>query len=77
MNDPAQEHKSPAPQSPVEIPAEAPVQITVCVIAYNSGPTLRACLQHLADQTYRDFETLVIDNASPDPGDRRVSPSMA
>ena len=39
---------------------------TVCVIAYNSGPTLRACLEHLAAQTFRDFETLVIDNASPD-----------
>ena len=63
MNDPAQEHKSPAPHTPAETASETPVQITGCVIAYNSGPTLRACLQHLADQTYRDFETLVIGNA--------------
>ena len=48
--------------------AQAPT-ITVCIIAYNSGPTLRTCLERLAAQTFADFETLVIDNASPDPGD--------
>ena len=46
---------------------------TVCVIAYNSGPTLRACLQHLGAQTFRDFEALVIDNASPDAGDAAIA----
>lgn len=69
MNDRAQEHKSPAPSSP----PNPPVSVTVCVIAYNSGPTLRTCLQHLAAQTWRDFEVLVIDNASPDPGDRTIA----
>jgi GT2 family glycosyltransferase len=52
--------------------AEQPAA-TVCVIAYNSGPTLRACLEHLGAQTFRDFETLVIDNASPDPGDAAIA----
>ncbi|MEW5683777.1 MAG: glycosyltransferase family 2 protein [Pseudomonadota bacterium] len=52
--------------------AEQPAA-TVCVIAYNSGPTLRACLEHLGAQTFRDFETLVIDNASPDPGDSSIA----
>lgn len=52
--------------------AEQP-QVTVCVIAYNSGPTLRACLEHLGAQTFRDFEALVIDNASPDPGDATIA----
>lgn len=47
--------------------------VSVCVIAYNSGPTLRACLEHLGAQTFRDFETLVIDNASPDPGDAQIA----
>lgn len=47
--------------------------MTVCVIAYNSGPTLRTCLERLAAQTFRDFETLVIDNASPDPGDAAIA----
>lgn len=48
-------------------------KVTVCVIAYNSGPTLRTCLQRLGAQTFRDFETLVIDNASPDPGDAAIA----
>ena len=52
--------------------AQAPT-ITVCIIAYNSGPTLRTCLERLAGQTFQDFETLVIDNASPDPGDAAIA----
>jgi GT2 family glycosyltransferase len=55
--------------------AEQPA-LTVCVIAYNSGPTLRACLERLGAQTFRDFETLVIDNASPDPGDAAIAASF-
>ena len=54
-------------------PDDKPVALSVCVIAYNSGPTLRACLESLAAQTFRDFETLVIDNASPDPDDARIA----
>lgn len=53
--------------------AEHPPQVTVCVIAYNSGPTLRTCLQRLGAQTFRDFEALVIDNDSPDPGDAAIA----
>ena len=52
--------------------AEHPA-VTVCVIAYNSGPTLRTCLEHLGAQTFRDFEVLVIDNDSPDPGDAAIA----
>jgi GT2 family glycosyltransferase len=59
-------------QRPGDDKAEQPAA-TVCVIAYNSGPTLRACLQRLSEQTFRDFETLVIDNASPDPGDAAIA----
>jgi GT2 family glycosyltransferase len=53
--------------------AEHPPQVTVFVIAYNSGPTLRTCLQRLGAQTFRDFEALVIDNDSPDPGDAAIA----
>jgi GT2 family glycosyltransferase len=55
-----------------EHPAGDPA-VTVCVIAYNSGPTLRTCLARLGAQTFRGFETLVIDNASPDPGDAAIA----
>lgn len=48
-------------------------QLTVCVVAYNSGPTLRTCLERLGAQTFRDFEAIVIDNASPDPGDAAIA----
>ena len=37
--------------------------VSVCVIAYNSGPTLRTCLERLGAQTFGDFEAIVIDNA--------------
>jgi N-acetylglucosaminyl-diphospho-decaprenol L-rhamnosyltransferase len=47
--------------------------VTVCVIAFNSGPTLHTCLEHLGAQTFRDFEAIVIDNASPDPGDATIA----
>ena len=52
--------------------AEQPA-VTVCVIAYNSGPTLRTCLERLGAQRFRDFEAIVIDNASPDPGDAAIA----
>jgi GT2 family glycosyltransferase len=47
--------------------------VSVCVIAYNSGPTLGTCLERLGAQTFRDFEAIVIDNASPDPGDAAIA----
>lgn len=51
--------------------------LSVCVIAYNSGPTLRTCLERLGEQTWRDFEAIVIDNASPDPGDAAIAASFS
>src|SRR5436190_3330058 len=47
--------------------------VSVCVIVYNSGPTLRTCLERLSVQTFRDFEAIVIDNASPDPTDAAIA----
>lgn len=40
--------------------------VTVAVVAYRSGATLARCLEHLAAQTFRDFELVLVDNASPD-----------
>jgi N-acetylglucosaminyl-diphospho-decaprenol L-rhamnosyltransferase len=53
-----------------------PPAVSVCVIAYNSGPTLRACLSRLEAQTFRDFEAILIDNASPDPGDAAAAADL-
>jgi GT2 family glycosyltransferase len=53
-------------------PEDKPL-LSVCVVAYNSGPMLRRCLESLAAQTFRDFEILVIDNASPDPADAETA----
>jgi GT2 family glycosyltransferase len=36
------------------------------VVVYESGPTLAECLAAMRDQTWRDYEILLIDNASSD-----------
>uniref|UniRef100_B0T5B4 Glycosyl transferase family 2 n=1 Tax=Caulobacter sp. (strain K31) TaxID=366602 RepID=B0T5B4_CAUSK len=40
--------------------------ISVVIVAYQSGPTLARCLDGLHRQTFRDFEILLVDNASTD-----------
>ncbi|WP_428406971.1 glycosyltransferase family 2 protein [Hyphococcus sp.] len=40
--------------------------VSVIIVNYNSGPRLRRCLDHLVAQHFRDFEILVVDNASSD-----------
>ncbi len=40
--------------------------ISVIVVNYNGGEYLRRCLGSLALQTFTDFETIVVDNASDD-----------
>lgn len=44
---------------------EAPM-ISVIVPIYNVEPYLEKCLASLAGQTYRDFEVVLVDDASPD-----------
>lgn len=40
--------------------------VSVIIVSYQSGPTLEACLKRLQAQTFRDFETILVDNASTD-----------
>lgn len=40
--------------------------VSVVIVVYNSGPTLARCLASLKAQTFRDFEVVLSDNASPD-----------
>lgn len=46
--------------------AGADPEITVVVVNYNGGDYIRRCLASLATQTFRSFETIVVDNASSD-----------
>lgn len=40
--------------------------ITVIVVNYNGGDFIRRCMASLARQTFRDFDTILVDNASID-----------
>lgn len=41
-------------------------RVSVVIVNYNAGDRLRRCLAHLGAQTFRDFEVLLVDNASTD-----------
>lgn len=45
-----------------------PPAVSVLIVAYQSAPTLKRCLDSLRAQTFRDFEIIVLDNASTDAG---------
>ena len=40
--------------------------ISVIIVNWNGNRTLDSCLRSLENQTYRDFETIVVDNSSTD-----------
>ncbi len=40
--------------------------VSVIILTWNGRAYLKECLDSLAEQTYRDFETLVVDNGSKD-----------
>ena len=41
-------------------------RVLVSIVTYNSGPYLKACIESLRAQTYRDFSISLWDNASTD-----------
>jgi GT2 family glycosyltransferase len=41
-------------------------RVSVIVLNFNGAAVIEPCLEALARQTYRDFETIVVDNASID-----------
>ncbi len=45
---------------------DAPPWVRVIIVNYNAGPLLQPCLDALAAQSMRDFEVVVVDNASTD-----------
>lgn len=46
--------------------------VRVIVVNYNAGPLLQACIDALAAQTFEDFETVIVDNASSDGSANRL-----
>src|SRR3954453_1973154 len=51
-------------------------RISVVVPIYNVEPYLAECLQSLVDQTFGDFEAIVVDDGSTD-GSRRIAEEFA
>lgn len=47
-------------------------QASIVIVNFNSGPRLAKCVAALASQTYRDFEVVIIDNASDDSSFRQA-----
>lgn len=45
---------------------DRPPIVSVIIVAYQSGPTLERCLAGLRAQSFGDFETILVDNASTD-----------
>lgn len=43
-----------------------PPLVSILIVAYQSGPTLIRCLEGLRSQIFRDFEIVMVDNASTD-----------
>ena len=46
--------------------------VSVVIPCYNGGPFLPAVLKSLAAQTFRDFETIIVDDGSTDPATQDV-----
>ena len=49
-------------------PSEANPTVTVVVPTLAADETLAACLDSLAQQTFSDFEIIVVDNSGPERG---------
>lgn len=52
-------------------------KVTVLVAAHEAAATLPTALRSLLEQTWRNLEILVVDDASPSPGTRLVAESFA
>lgn len=41
-------------------------KLTVSIVTYNAGEDIRRCLQSLKAQTFKNFDVIIVDNASKD-----------
>lgn len=49
-------------------------RVSIVLVTWNSAPYLRRCLDGIAQQTHRDVELIVVDNASDDQSVSLVAP---
>ncbi len=67
MNSPTPSTLTPTPDSPAPAPALAPTPaVSIVIPVYNGAHLLDATLQSVFEQTFGDFEILVIDDGSTD-----------
>jgi GT2 family glycosyltransferase len=51
---------------PSRLTRETAPAISLVIVTYEAGPTLGECLAAIGAQTFRDFEVILVDNASKD-----------
>ena len=52
--------------NPCGVSENAAPRVAVIIVNYNGGAMLERCIEALGRQTFRDFRTVVVDNASSD-----------
>ncbi|MGC3974330.1 MAG: glycosyltransferase family 2 protein [Nitrospira sp.] len=55
------------PSLPLGSPSEPQPRVSVCITHFSRPHKLRMALQSLRQQTYRNFDVIVVDDGSPDP----------
>ena len=60
------------PSKPAPSFAHTEMRVTVCVAHFNKAAYLEEALESLREQTYRNLEVIVVDDASTDPASREV-----
>ncbi|MST32178.1 glycosyltransferase, partial [Acidimicrobiaceae bacterium USS-CC1] len=66
-------HRPPGSVAPVASPLSRALTLTICVCTRERPDEVRRLLAHLEDQSDRDFEVLIVDNAPTDGATREVA----
>ncbi len=61
------DHEGVRSSLPLGVPNEPQPRVSVCITHFSRPQKLRMALQSLKQQTYRNFDVIVVDDGSPDP----------